>query len=183
MSASENPVFPSRVTFPLCCRGAGPGLAGRRHEEEVAVSCLLHFGLSPLPPTQHSPRARVRARTHAQRFHLCAHSHLQAHTWVPASMCPHTTHTATHPFECQPGSCPWLLWVSACISPLTEAIWYKRHPTRLPYFVLFPITCCLSPPPECQTLRAETCHLPCWVPLHPPRVVPRSSGGQLWTVC
>lgn len=65
------------------------------------MSCWLHLGLSPLPPTQHSPRAR--AHTHAQRFHLCAHSHLQAHTWVPASMCPHTTHAATHPFECQPG--------------------------------------------------------------------------------
>ena len=48
------------------------------------------------------------------------------------------------------GSCPQLLWVSARITPQTEAIWYKRHPTLLPCFVLFPVTCCLSPAPEYQ---------------------------------
>lgn len=86
------------------------------------MSCLLHLGLSPLPPTPHSPRARARTRTHTHaRAHthalpsVCALSPPGTHM-VPASRCTHTTHSHTS------------LWVPAWLLPLAfPGPSYGRH--------------------------------------------------------
>lgn len=73
------------------------------------MSCLLHLGLSPLPPTPHSPRARAHARTRAHTQVLpsvCALSPPGTHMGPSLQVYTHHTHSHTS------------LWVPAWLLPL-----------------------------------------------------------------